>query len=65
MLTRAVDGLLGIGERAALFQGTFTAGRLPSGGWRMSVTLRLPELAGGDPLPQAVVWASLPAPVAR
>lgn len=65
---RRVDGahgLVGIGERAALFHGTSTAGRLPGGGWRTSVTLRLPGLTPTDRPAEPIVIASFPAPVAQ
>ena len=43
-------GLLGIRERAALFDGRFTAGETTSGGWRVTVTLQLPDTPGALPV---------------
>ena len=42
-------GLLGIKERAALFNGHFAAGPTRSGGWRVTVTLRFPAVTEPDP----------------
>jgi hypothetical protein len=45
----ASHGLLGIEERAALFNGHFAAGPTRNGGWRVSVTLRFPAVTQPDP----------------
>lgn len=44
-------GLAGMSERAALYDGTATAGPRPDGGWRVSARLRVTGPAVGPPLP--------------
>jgi signal transduction histidine kinase len=58
----SAHGLLGIRERAALFHGSFTAGRSTSGGWHVAVTLRLPELRGSDSPAEPAGRSPSPAP---
>ena len=55
---RRAHGLLGIQERATLFDGDYTAGPGPDGGWTVTVTLRFPAYtansAGHSQLPTAL-----------
>ncbi|WP_402466842.1 sensor histidine kinase [Isoptericola aurantiacus] len=56
--TAAGYGLLGMRERAAMFDGTLTAGPRPGGGWRVRFTMPVPAAAppagrtGGPAQPQ-------------
>lgn len=43
----SAQGIRGMGERAALFDGTLTAGPSPEGGWSVVATLKIPHPAGG------------------
>ena len=45
-------GLAGMSERAALYDGTVTAGRLPDSGWGVSARLRVAGSVAGPPLPE-------------
>lgn len=42
-------GLHGIAERAAAYDGTSTSGPLPTGGWRVTATLKLDDESSADP----------------
>ena len=43
----SAQGIRGMGERAALFGGTLSAGPAPGGGWSVLATLKVPQPAGG------------------
>ncbi|WP_406470937.1 sensor histidine kinase [Streptomyces sp. NBC_01615] len=52
-------GLAGMRERAALYNGTVTAGPAPGGGWTVRATLDLTPLAGTDVTPPAATGGAL------
>lgn len=57
-------GLLGIRERAALFGGDSRAGwSAAGGGWRVTVTLRFPDVAGRDAAEESGARPPRPSPV--
>ncbi|WP_330309376.1 MULTISPECIES: sensor histidine kinase [unclassified Streptomyces] len=52
-------GLAGMRERAALYNGTVTAGPAPGGGWTVRATLDLTPLAGTDLTPPAATGGAV------